>query len=280
MQVRCPNPSCRHMFEIPEGAAGSRLQCPRCNMAAAFVRTDGPPVVQASPAATADVPLYLRVPSITDPELRSIPALESFQVLNPGEQLVKSYQIRVRRPKFRWDALLLALVLCAPAGIALCAVLLNSLTDKMHIHRARDEQLMLGGLVGSVFVVLVGGIALFLLMRVRGHTFLYLTNQRVTILELEEGLFRKHQAVCNFSLDDISGFQLLAQRGLLKLLGLLLLKEKRTFYLAITTRTCANVEVGAVRWRRGGKYDPGRDAVALCSELDSKVLALRTAARA
>jgi len=235
-----------------------------------------PIVVRAAVAErSAGVPLYLRIPSITDPELRTIPPLESFQALNPGERLVKSYQIRVRRPKIRWGVLLLPMILCVPAGIALSALLVDSLTSKRRMHYPGDGPVLLGGLVCSTLAVFVGGIAVFLLARLRGHTFLYLTNQRVTLLELEEGLFRKHQAVCNFRLEDISGFQLLAQRGLKKLLGLLLLKEKRTFYLAITTRTCANVEIGAVRWRAGGKYDPGRDAVTLCSELDSKVLALR-----
>ena len=54
---------------------------------------------------------------------------------------------------------------------------------------------------------------------------------------------------------------------------LLLLKELRTFYLGITTRTCMNVQIGAVTVRRS-EFDPGRDAVALCGELDAKVLAL------
>ena len=64
--------------------------------------------------------------------------------------------------------------------------------------------------------------------------------------------------------------------GLKKLFGLLLLKEKRTFYLGITTRTCMNVQIGAVNVRRS-EFDPGRDAVALCGELDAKVLALNAA---
>jgi hypothetical protein len=110
----------------------------------------------------------------------------------------------------------------------------------------------------------------------RGHTFLYLTNQRVIVLELSQGTFAREQSVCHFSLEDICGFQLLAQRGLKKLFGLLLLKEMRTFYLGITTRTCMNVQIGAVNVRRS-EFDPGRDAVAL-RRAWCKVLAERTLA--
>jgi hypothetical protein len=55
---------------------------------------------------------------------------------------------------------------------------------------------------------------------------------------------------------------------------LILLKEKRTFYLCIVTRTTDSLRLGAVT-SRGSRFDPGRDAVSLCGELDSQVLALK-----
>ena len=55
------------------------------------------------------------MPSITDPKLRTIPPLESFQVLEGNERTVKSYQIRVQRPKFPWFVLLLAIIFATPA---------------------------------------------------------------------------------------------------------------------------------------------------------------------
>ncbi|HEV3415721.1 MAG TPA: hypothetical protein VG056_02875, partial [Pirellulales bacterium] len=175
--------------------------------------------------------------------------------------LIKSYQIRVRRPKFPWLAVTIALIL------AVLAIVFSFSGEASPIFAA----------FGVGFLVIVAIIAaVFFVFRLRGHTFLYLTNQRVIVLELTEGIFAREQAVCHFSLDDICGFQLYAQRGLKKLFGLLLLKEKRTFYLGITTRTCHNVEIGAVNIRRS-EFDPGRDAVALCGELDAKVLALNLA---
>ena len=52
-----------------------------------------------------EIPPYLSVPSITDAKLRTIPPLESFQVLEGNEQPIKSYRIRVQRPKFPWGIL-------------------------------------------------------------------------------------------------------------------------------------------------------------------------------
>lgn len=234
MQAQCPNASCKHVFEVSSGNP-FRVTCPKCGTALPASSTVSHETGSVS-GNGAGIPPYLQVPSITDPKLKEIPPLERFQVLNAGERLIKSYQIRVRRPKFPWAAALPSLI------------------------------------IFPVFFAIVAG---FLIFRRRGHTFLYLTNQRVIVLELEESLFRRDQSVCHFSIDDICGFQLHAQRGLKKLFGLILLKEKRTFYLAIVTRTCSSVEIGAVNSMRS-EYDPGRDAVALCGELDAKVLALQT----
>ena len=131
-------------------------------------------------------------------------------------------------------------------------------------------------IVLAIWVILAAGatVAGFIFFRQRGHTFLYLTNRRLIVLELSEGLWAKEQTVLNFNIRDISGFQLLAQRGLRKLLGVLLLRDKRTFYLSIATRTSCNVEIGAMSARRS-RFEPGGDAVALCGELDAQVLALR-----
>jgi hypothetical protein len=212
------------------------------------------------------VPPYLAIPTITDPKLAEIPPVDRFQVLHPGEALVKSYQIRVRRPKFPWILMIIGIV---PAVF----FIVLSLLAAGHDRAAESFFWVLGLTFLSIALVSVGG---FFLFRLRGHTFLYLTNQRIIVLELSQGTFAREQFVCHFSLDDICGFQLLAQRGLKKLFGLLLLKEKRTFYLGITTRTCMNVQIGAVNVRRSA-FDPGRDAVALCGELDAKVLALNAA---
>ncbi len=221
-----------------------------------------PGAVQGRP----DVPPYLAVPSITDPNLAQIPSIESFQALHPGEQLIKSYQIRVRRPKLSLLALLFFIV---PAMVAIAFSFVAE--------RDREASAIFWW-IGIVFILfVVATVGVFYLFRMRGHTFLYLTNQRVIALELSEGLFAREQSVCNFALANICGFQLYAQRGLKKLFGLLLLSERRTFYLGITTRSCFNVRIGAVNIRQS-EFDPGRDAVALCGELDAKVLALNAIA--
>jgi hypothetical protein len=261
----------------------------------------------------ADIPPYLRVPDITNPRLQEVPPLESFQGLDAGERVVKSYQIRVRKPKLPLLGLLfLALVVTLPA-----AALWQEFTydqarsraydraEKRKLERMKrveregqnrpyydyyyespydaqyDEERPDAGTFAwhavLIFVVmLAGGISLNLVFAMRGHTFLYLTNQRLVVLELEQGVFGRRQAVCSFSVGDVAGFQLMAQRGLSKFLGLLTLSEKRTFYLSITTKTSNSFAIGAVTTRRSN-YSPGRDAVALCGELDAQVLALKTA---
>jgi hypothetical protein len=111
--------------------------------------------------------------------------------------------------------------------------------------------------------------------RKRGHTYLYLTNHRAIVLEVSRGLLGRDQTVLNYSLRNVAGFTMHAQRGLKKFLNLILLREKRTFYLSIITRTSDSFHIGAVNARRS-QFDPGPDAVSLCSELDSHVLALKS----
>lgn len=277
-----------------------------------------------SPTATAPIPPYLAVASITDPNLRAVPPLDSFQALEPGEQAVKSYQIRFRRPKFPWLLLLLVLIIAAPVLTFLTEFYeweagreiyrRESYEAEMHFDRQREIAAEKDTVLRSTtdpprddaapppapvfeepvipprpeppvwWVVLIAwevvGVALvaagFFVLRKRGHTFLYVTNRRLIVLELSQGLLARDQAILNFNIRDISGFQLLAQRGLRKLLGLLLLREKRTFYLSIATRTSCNVAIGAVS-TRGSRFEPGIDSVALCGALDAQVLALRSA---
>ena len=122
----------------------------------------------------------------------------------------------------------------------------------------------------AIIAISAATIAGFIVFRQRGHTFLYLTNRRLVVLELSEGIWNRSQTILNFNMRDICGFQLLAQRGLRKLLGILLLHEKRTFYLSIAMRTNCNVSIGAVSTRRS-RFEPGGDAVTLCGELDAQV---------
>ncbi len=275
MKIECPNPTCKRQFEVQDTANPAAIRCPGCGGPIKSVAAVSAPaaVKPAPPAATRpaatpsrlDLPPYLAIPTITDPSHAEIPPFETFQVFHAGEQLLKSYQIRIRRPKFPWIPAVLTIV---PAVIFFAFAIIAE----------RDREASTAfSILGTIF--LFSGVAIvagFFLFRLRGHTFLYLTNQRVIVLELTQGVFSREQAVCHFSLDDICGFQLMAQRGLKKLFGLLLLKELRTFYLGITTRTCMNVQIGAVTVR-GSRFDPGRDAVALCGELDAKVLALNAA---
>ena len=125
MKIECPNAACRHQFEVADTANPAALRCPICGGAikaappplpsavSAPTKMKAPPVVPAPSVVTPsrlDLPPYLAVPTITDPNHAEIPPLERFQVLHSGEELVKSYQIRVRRPKFPWIAVLLAIV--------------------------------------------------------------------------------------------------------------------------------------------------------------------------
>jgi hypothetical protein len=263
-----------------------------------------------SPAAT-PLPLYLPVTSITDPKLRTIPPLASFQSLEPGEQALKSYQIRVRRPKFPWLLVLFVLLFGTPLLMAISAACLYQsemaayyranieIESRLEVQPPRDGEVqppvqevrepdvpqrpeppnpwVLGILCAMIVAIL--STAAFFVFRQRGHTFLYVTNRRLIVLELNQGLLKREQAVLNFNIRDISGFQLLAQRGLRKLFGVLLLREKRTFYLSIATRSSCQVQIGAVS-TQGSRFEPGIDSVALCGQLDAQVLALRTAGAA
>jgi hypothetical protein len=287
MKVQCSSASCRYSFEASNGDSVEQIRCPQCGAGVRTAVAAGPPPLPSDPkpappplpaaappvskpiqgvVRSGEVPPYLAIPTITDPNLAEIPAVEQFQSLQPGEQLVKSYQIRVRRPKF---SLVATLALIIPGMIAIAFSFLAAGHD-------RDSETTFWWIGILLFLLVAVAIGAFFLFRMRGHTFLYLTNRRVIVLELSEGVFAREQSVCHFSLEDICGFQLFAQRGLKKLFGLLLLKEKRTFYLGITTRTCCNVQIGAVNIRKS-EFDPGRDAVALCGELDAKVLALNAA---
>jgi hypothetical protein len=278
MKIECPNSACKRQFEVPDNANPADVRCPVCGAPAkapaakASAAMSAPALAKpkpiVGPPATStpsrlDLPPYLAIPTITDPNHAEIPPLDRFQVLHSGEELVKNYQIRVRRPKFPW---IVAIVGVVPAIF----FFVLSFFAAGHDREAETIFWVFGLMFLLVGLVSIGA---FFLFRLRGHTFLYLTNQRVIVLELSQGTFAREQSVCHFSLEDICGFQLLAQRGLKKLFGLLLLKEMRTFYLGITTRTCMNVQIGAVNVRRS-EFDPGRDAVALCGELDAKVLAL------
>jgi hypothetical protein len=271
----------------------------------------GPPPLPSQSLSPTNVPAYLPVAGITDPKLRSIPPLDAFQVLEGGEQPVKSYQMRLRRPKYPWFILLLGMVFVAPPLMAM-EMMRESQRQRFEaeneFERVRVEAERIRAddnpdhpatdappprpnfeqaqerepdpwwvvLIFCEIAVIAVVTAFFFVFRKRGHTFLYLTNRRLIVLELAQSLVTREQVVLNFNLQDISGFQLLAQRGLRKLLGILLLREKRTFYLSIATRTSCTVELGAVS-TRGSAFEPGCDAVALCGELDAQVLALRAA---
>lgn len=112
-------------------------------------------------------------------------------------------------------------------------------------------------------------------LRSRGHTFLYVTGKRLIIVELLDGPLGRSQAVLNFGLETIAGFEVLAQHGLHKFLQMVTVKEKRTFYISIKTRTFATFALGSEN-AMNSEFDPGQDAVALCSELDSLVLSIKS----
>ena len=185
-------------------------------------------------------PPYVAIPGITQRTLADVPNVGLFTVPAPGEKVIKSYRIRVRRPKFPWVAFAISI----PLSFMLFAV--------------------------PTLLVVLG----FFLFRKRGHTFLYVTTQRVVVVELTQGLFGKGQTVLSYTIDNIAGFTLHAQRGLKKFLSLILLKEKRTFYISIINKSWATFQTGAIN-TRGSMFDPGQDAVTLCAELDATVLALK-----
>jgi len=184
-----------------------------------------------------DYPPYVSIVSIQDPALADVPAIERFQELQQGERVVKDYHIRIRKPKFPWLVFLVGLVLYILPGVLV--------------------------------------ILWHFLGRRRGHTFLYLTTKRVIIVELSEASFGRDQTVLNYNIEHVSGFTLFAQRGIRKFLAFITLREKRTFFISIVTRSVASFALGA-RSTRGSEFEPGRDAVALCSELDGTLLAIRS----
>lgn len=183
-------------------------------------------------------PPYVEVPCIRDPTLAKVPELTQFQELSKGEKLIKSYRIRVRRPKL-WSALAISLLFWFVLPVIPTLIVL-----------------------GLHFV------------KRRGHTFLYLTTRRLIIVELEESAFGRSQTIMNYSISVISGFNLFTQRGVKMLLNLILLKEKRTFYISITTRTATAFVLGSEN-SMNSDYDPGQDAVSVCAELDALVLAIK-----
>lgn len=182
-------------------------------------------------------PPYVELPSIRDPKLAQVPDLIQFQTLRRGEQQLKAYRIRVLRPKFPWIYLLICLLFWP-------------------------------------LLVTVPFVILYYVLRSRGHTFLYLTTQRLVIVELSQGTFGREQTVLNYSLASVSGFNLFAQRGIKRFLDFIKYKEKRTFYISIITNTQAGFALGSEN-TMNSLYDPGTDAVTLCSELDSLVLAIK-----
>jgi hypothetical protein len=256
----------------------------------------------------------LKVRAIRKPRWKVIPALQEFQEIHAEEKLIRSYHIRVERPKFPWVLFLTLPVLFLLAGFGIWTAQQEAerakrrteekqrnFEEHLRIERHFEEELrrLRQGepagefrpsrpqaapperdstnpiLVGAVWLAVpVLGVILFHLGRSRGHTFLYLTSQRVIVLEVSRSLVKRSQTVLNYSLSNVAGFTLHAQRGLKKLLNLILLKEKRAFYLSIITRTSDTLQIGAVN-TRGGRFDPGRDAVTLCGELDSMVLAIK-----
>ena len=213
----------------------------------------------------------LQVRAVAKANWSTIPSLAEFQSVSHDEKLIKSYHIRVERPKFPWILLVVALVFFN-LRYALYSPIIADTLDRNDLSQLISWQLDLPWIVCLTLPFVL--VLFYHFGRERGHTILYLTNQRVVVLELTRGFLRKRQTVLNYSLGNVSGFTLYAQRGLKWFLNFILLKEKRAFYLCIVTRTTDSLRLGAVT-SRGSRFDPGRDAVSLCGELDSQVLALK-----
>jgi hypothetical protein len=212
-------------------------------------------------------PPFVALPGLTRRELAETPNVGYFTVPAPSEKVIKSYRVRVRRPKFPWVALVSWTVLVLGLGGAVLAAA---------VFQAESTLLSILGAMGLFVVAIFPVPAAFFLFRQRGHSLLYLTNQRVMVVDLGQGLLRRYQSVMSYDLRHVAGFTLHAQRGLKKLLYLILLKEKRTFYLRFITPHHTFYEIGAVNtWR--SQFEPGLDAVALCAELDALVLSLKSA---
>ena len=85
----------------------------------------------------------------------------------------------------------------------------------------------------------------------------------------------RDQTVLNYSLRNVAGFTMHAQRGLKKFLNLILMRESPRFISPSSRAPSDSFHIGAVNTRHS-QFDPGPDAVSLCSELDSHVLALKS----
>lgn len=190
---------------------------------------------QAGATATDVIPPYVGIEGIEEPVLSSIPDLSLFQQLADGESVKRGYDIRVRKPKFPW---LLFWVTLITVVMPLALWIWYSVWPK------------------------------------RGHTFLYITDRRIVIVELEQGFTGRGQTVLNYNNEDVAGFQVYTQHGVWRLLDMIKLRERRTFYISLLTGSSAVFTLGALNARRSN-YDPGPDAVTLCAELDSTLLAIK-----
>jgi len=205
---------------------------------------------------------YVHIEGIRNPKLADVPALDRFQELADSERVVRSYDIRVRRPKVPW--------LAWTIGVLLTLLLLVGL-----VGGAASGMGGLGFAELLMVLAILLGIFWYIFIRPRrGHTYLFLTDRRVVIVELEEGFSGRSQTVLNYNIKDIAGFQVFAQRGIRRLLNIVKIREKRTFYIALITGSRASFALGALA-SRNSEYDPGRDAVTLCAELDSTLLAIK-----
>lgn len=268
---------CGKQFDVPGKYLGHRVPCPVCkssNRVPATLPSDSnAPPAQSQPVnplagqganATPSPPIpsttpspgnsgssnaarfepYLKVDGIRDPKNSQIPNLESVVQLMAGESEISSYRIRILNPKFPWKVFLLL-----PALPLIPLILL----------------VIIGRLIGHFF-------------RRRGHAYLYLTNHRVVVLELDEGKFGKSQTVLNYEVDSITGFGVYAQQGVKRFLNLFTILEKKAFFLAIKTNTSDSFSIGS-NTQINGNFYPGADAVNLCSELDTKLLAIKSKLR-
>lgn len=214
-------------------------------------------------AAQRRFPPYVHIEGIRDAKLPGVPALEQFQELADSERVIRKYAIRVRRPKFPWIAWTSAVILVL---FLLVGAVSGAVLQMLDVGIAE---------LGVVMVVVLPGFVWYLFLRPRrGHTYLYLTDRRIVIVELEEGVTGRSQTVLNYNIKDIAGFQVYAQRGIWRLLNLVKIREKRTFYIGLLTGSRASFALGAIT-SQNSQYDPGRDAVTLCAELDSTLLAIK-----
>ena len=272
MKIKVKCASCGKTLAVTEKFAGKRIKCPSCSGAIVVPResvvraelssSDDPPsqttisssssnapvphvsspmkVVAnvANVAGNYEYPPYLDVEGLRDPKLDSIPELASFQKTLPGEIVVGQYRTRVMKPTGLWRQILICVIIYP-------------------------------------LILLIPFVVAAFYSRRRGHTYLYLTNRRLVVLELDKGVFGRSQTVLNYGVESISGFTLIAQHGIKKFLGLFTTREKKTFYIKVTTNTFDSFELGS-SGVVNSLFSPGRDAVNLCSELDSLLLAVKS----